>query len=566
MTEQYFVSARKYRPNTFSSIVGQDYIIKTLKNAIKNNKIAQAFLFYGPRGVGKTTTARIFAKTINCLSITTDIEPCNQCEVCKSFDQLTSFNILELDAASNNSVDDIRTLIEQVRIPPQTGKYKIYIIDETHMLSQSAFNAFLKTLEEPPSYAKFILATTEKHKIPPTILSRCQIFDFKRISTEDIATHLVKIAQIENINHEQQALYYIASKSDGALRDALSIFDQMTNYTSGNITTQDVITNLNILDYEHYFKFIEDIIEQNITEILIHLDDIYSRGFEGLHVVNGLAEHTRNLMLCKNEKTSNLLNVHESIAHQYHKQSLKIPIQFLIKALDILSYCDINYKNVSNKRFFVELTLLKLLQITNHTINISQHQNTNQSKAIQKEYAENPSKSTLQDITNKADTLSSDKENTYSTNEKQKINLQSNPFISINNLLQTNASDPDQFTQKEFTDEDVYKAFELLKKQLKEESKNFEFEILSRASFTKTDDKFIILVESNFELEALKSIEPIQWFRKQLQNNKVKIEIKASKQINSQNIKTLEEKYKDFLANNPIIQNFIEDTQAFLSY
>lgn len=567
MTEQYFVSARKYRPNTFSSIVGQDYIIKTLKNAIKNNKIAQAFLFYGPRGVGKTTTARIFAKTINCLNITPDIEPCNQCEVCRSFDQLTSFNILELDAASNNSVDDIRTLIEQVRIPPQTGKYKIYIIDETHMLSQSAFNAFLKTLEEPPAYTKFILATTEKHKIPPTILSRCQIFDFKRISIEDIATHLAKIAQIENINYEQQALYYIASKSDGALRDALSIFDQMTNYTSGNITTKDVITNLNILDYEHYFRFIDDIIEQNIYEILIRLDDIYSRGFDGLHVINGLAEHIRNLMLCKNEKTSNLLSVHESIIQKYLNQSQKTTTQFLIKALDILSYCDINYKNVSNKRFFVELTLLKLIQNVNDTINISPHQNPDQSKDIQKKYTENQSSSVSQDMTSKANISSSIKENIYSANEIQKINIQSDPFISINKLLQTpNSNNTNQTTQKDFTDEDVYKAFEMTKKELKDTLKNFEYEILSKASLTKIEDKFIISVESNFQLETLRSIDLIQRLKKHLQNYEVKIELKVSKQNNSQKIKTLEEKNKDFLANNPIILKFIEDTQAFISY
>lgn len=358
--ENYIVSARKYRPVTFDTVVGQDSITNTLKNAIKNNHLAQSFLFCGPRGVGKTTCARILAKTINCENISDQIESCNKCKPCQSFDSSNSFNVHELDAASNNSVDDIRALIEQVRVPPQIGNYKVYIIDEVHMLSASAFNAFLKTLEEPPGYAKFILATTEKHKIIPTILSRCQIFDFKRINVEDMAKHLQLIAQKENVNADKEALYLIAQKADGALRDALSIFDQLVSFSANNVTYQAVLDNLNVLDYDYFFKITEYIIEQDATNILLLINEIIEKGFEGTHFITGFGNHLRNLLVSKNNETLQLLEVSEAIKQKYLDQSAKCDDDFLINALDILSKCDTTYKLASNKKLHLELALIQM--------------------------------------------------------------------------------------------------------------------------------------------------------------------------------------------------------------
>ncbi|MEE0983904.1 MAG: DNA polymerase III subunit gamma/tau, partial [Bacteroidales bacterium] len=326
--ENFVVSARKYRPSDFHSVVGQSHITSTLQNALRNNQLAQAFLFCGPRGVGKTTCARILAKTINCTNVTNETEACNECESCRSFNSNSSFNIVELDAASNNSVEDIRSLIEQVRIPPQNGKYKVYIIDEVHMLSQAAFNAFLKTLEEPPAYAKFILATTEKHKIMPTILSRCQIFDFHRISNDDIANHLEYIAQRENVAYEKEALHIIAQKADGGLRDALSMFDQLVSFTQGNLSYKNIIDNLNILDYDYYFQLTEQLLASDVTSCLMLFDLILKKGFEGSHFIGGLANHFRNLLVCKNPTSASLLEVSGAVAQKYVTQSQKAPQLF----------------------------------------------------------------------------------------------------------------------------------------------------------------------------------------------------------------------------------------------
>ncbi|OQX77184.1 MAG: DNA polymerase III subunit gamma/tau [Bacteroidetes bacterium 4484_249] len=328
--DNFIVSARKYRPQTFDTVVGQKSITNTLKNAIKNNHLAQAFLFCGPRGVGKTTCARILAKTINCENISENFEACNQCESCVSFNQSASFNIHELDAASNNSVDDIRNLVDRVRIPPQVGKYKVYIIDEVHMLSQAAFNAFLKTLEEPPEYAKFILATTEKHKIIPTILSRCQIYDFKRITVEDIAQHLTYIAGQENAAAELDALQIIAQKSDGALRDALSIFDQIVSFSGKNITYKMVIENLNVLDYDYYFKMVDAIANGNIRDTLLLINEIIDNGFDGQHFIIGFGEHLRNLLVCQDPETLKLLEVGGSIKSKYNEQSKNCSLEFIL--------------------------------------------------------------------------------------------------------------------------------------------------------------------------------------------------------------------------------------------
>ena len=369
--ENFVVSARKYRPVTFDTVVGQGSITSTLKNAIRNNTLAQAFLFCGPRGVGKTTCARIMAKTINCLNPTENMEACNECESCRAFNNNASFNIYELDAASNNSVEDIRSLVDQVRIPPQIGQYKVYIIDEVHMLSAAAFNAFLKTLEEPPAYAKFILATTEKHKIIPTILSRCQIFDFKRITVDDIAKHLAFVAQSEGVNAEPEALNIIAQKADGALRDALSIFDQMVSFSGKNITYKDVINNLNVLDYDYYFQIVDHILHGNTSDILLILNDIISKGFEPQHFVSGMGNHLRSLLVCKDPITVQLLEVSEQLRQRYLVQSQTCPLPFLIKALEINNQCDIDYRAANNKRLHLEIALLKMCGLCSQALNMA---------------------------------------------------------------------------------------------------------------------------------------------------------------------------------------------------
>ena len=361
--ENFIVSARKYRPATFESVVGQQHITNTLKNAIRNNQLAQAFLFCGPRGVGKTTCARILAKTINCENLQPNGEACGVCASCTSFQNGNSFNIHELDAASNNSVDDIRSLIDQVRIPPQAGRYKIYIIDEVHMLSQAAFNAFLKTLEEPPHYAIFILATTEKHKILPTILSRCQIFDFNRIRVEDMANHLASIANKETIKYEPDGLHIIAQKADGGLRDALSMFDQIVSFSDGNVTYRTVIDNLNILDYDYYFSIIDGLLKEDTAGTLLLFDEILGKGFDGAHFISGLSEHFRNLLVSKDATTLKLLEVSEGIKAKYLQQSQASSVSFLLSAMNIANQCDLSYKLSKNQRLQVELALLKMCHL-----------------------------------------------------------------------------------------------------------------------------------------------------------------------------------------------------------
>ena len=362
---------RKYRPSTFESVVGQRALTTTLKNAIATQKLAHAYLFCGPRGVGKTTCARIFAKTINCMTPTADGEACNQCESCVAFNEQRSYNIHELDAASNNSVDDIRQLVEQVRIPPQIGKYKVYIIDEVHMLSASAFNAFLKTLEEPPRHAIFILATTEKHKIIPTILSRCQIYDFNRISVEDTVNHLSYVASKEGITAEPEALNVIAMKADGGMRDALSIFDQVVSFTGGNITYKSVIDNLNVLDYEYYFRLTDCFLENKVSDALLLFNDILNKGFDGSHFITGLSSHFRDLLVGKDPVTLPLLEVGASIRQRYQEQAQKCPLPFLYRAMKLCNECDLNYRISKNKRLLVELTLIQVAQLTTEGDDVS---------------------------------------------------------------------------------------------------------------------------------------------------------------------------------------------------
>jgi len=359
----YIVSARKYRPTSFDAVVGQKALTTTLKNAIAGGKLAHAYLFCGPRGVGKTTSARIFAKTINCLNPTPTGEACDACESCVAFNEGRSYNIHELDAASNNSVDDIRELIEQVQIPPQVGRYKVFIIDEVHMLSQAAFNAFLKTLEEPPAHAIFILATTEKHKILPTILSRCQIYDFNRMEVPETVAHLKHVAESEGIKYEEEALNVIARKADGGMRDALSIFDQVASFTNGNITYAQTIENLNVLDYDYYFEVTDRLLEVDIPQVMLLLDKVLNKGFEAGHFIGGLAAHFRDLLVSRDAQTLPLLEVAESVRARYAEQAARCTPRFLYAALKLCNDCDINYRTAPNKRLLVELTLIQVAQL-----------------------------------------------------------------------------------------------------------------------------------------------------------------------------------------------------------
>lgn len=361
---EYIVSARKYRPTTFDSVVGQAALTTTLKNAVKSGKLAHAYLFCGPRGVGKTTCARIFAKAINCLSPTADGEACNECESCKAFNEQRSYNIFELDAASNNSVENIKSLMEQTRIPPQVGRYKVFIIDEVHMLSTAAFNAFLKTLEEPPAHVIFILATTEKHKILPTILSRCQIYDFERMTVQNTIAHLKRVAEKEGITYEEEALAMIAEKADGGMRDALSIFDQAASFCQGHITYAKVIEDLNELDADNYFKFIDMAMDNRVSDMMLLLNAIIEKGFDGGNLILGLAAHVRNVLMAKDEKTITLLEASEQQRQKYAEQAKRCPTQFLYKALKIMNQCDLSYRQSSNKRLLVEITLIQVAQLT----------------------------------------------------------------------------------------------------------------------------------------------------------------------------------------------------------
>ena len=362
--ENYIVSARKYRPTTFESVVGQEALTQTLRNAIRTNHLAHAYLFCGPRGVGKTTCARIFAKTINCLTPTAEHEACNQCESCVAFNEQRSFNIHELDAASNNSVEDIRSLIDQVRIPPQIGKYSVYIIDEVHMLSQGAFNALLKTLEEPPSYAIFILATTEKHKVLPTILSRCQVYDFSRITVIDTIHHLQYVARQEGINASEEALNVVAQKADGGMRDALSIFDQLVSFCGTNITYEQAIEVLNVLDTDYYFRLVDAALAGQVSEALLLLNEVLTKGFDAGHFVTGLAQHLRDVLVSKDAATVQLLETSDAIRQHYKEQAQRCAAKWIFNALDIVNTCDINYRTAKNKRLTVELALVKLCRLT----------------------------------------------------------------------------------------------------------------------------------------------------------------------------------------------------------
>lgn len=579
--ENFVVSARKYRPALFDSVVGQSHITTTLKNAIRTNHLAQAFLFCGPRGVGKTTCARILAKTINCQNLTHEAEACGECESCKSFQNNASFNIHELDAASNNSVDDIRNLIDQVRYPPQSGRYKIYIIDEVHMLSTSAFNAFLKTLEEPPAYAIFILATTEKHKILPTILSRCQIFDFNRIQIGDMTQHLANIAAKEGIIAEWSALELISQKADGGLRDALSMFDLNVTFSKDNtLHYAEVLENLHILDYDYYFKMTDALMESKVAEAYLLFDEILKKGFDGHQFVVGLLEHFRNLLVCKDPVTVKLLQVSESVQQKYLEQSAKANFSFLASGLSIGSQCDLNYKSAKNQKLHVEITLLKLAHIP-HVLNLSAlpaveggaagKPSTDSPAVVQQPISaptassQVPSAVPSQPNNASAGSVST---NPVPVGAIPKVNL--GGLKSTANLGKPVGETPKvssapmpvleekQVVQnKTFTKEQLKVQWDSFVKWLESRERFSEFVILNR-DFTLEGTTIHLAVDNEIQVELLTTAlrtEVLTHLRKAMQNSTIHIEVSILKEEEKPMIYTQAEKFK-FLANkNPALND-----------
>lgn len=556
--EQFVVSAIKYRPLNFASVVGQSSIGTTLKNAIQRQHLAHAYLFCGPRGVGKTTCARIFAKTINCLSPTSDMEACGECESCKSFAEGRSYSIHELDAASNNSVEDIRLLIDKVRVPPQIGKYSVYIIDEVHMLSTAAFNAFLKTLEEPPAHAIFILATTEKHKILPTILSRCQIFDFNRITIEDTVAHIASIADKEGVTYEPEALNIIARKADGAMRDALSIYDRVISFCGNNITYKAVIEDLNVLDYEYYFRLTDAFLESRYTDVILIFDEILRKGFDALHFISGLSSHFRDLLVCKDTRTLPLLEVSHSIAERYKHQATQSPVDFLFEALSLSNQCEVGYKSSGNPRLHVELSLIKIANIrlekkNEPTLNTdSSSSTTNNSSAQQTTAANNTSTNT------------DEPKKTVLPNAPQSISLKNmmNPDVSKNTQDETTTTanyEENLFTQNELTEKWTQYAQSIQTKQPRLSSALLEF----KPTLT---DNFTVTYPTLSEKQKLQLIERSQalvdFLRNELNNHKIKIDWIIQEKIieESKNaIYTRDDQLKFLIQKNPTIEQLKRD-------
>jgi len=581
---EFVVSARKYRPATFKTVVGQEIITTTLKNSIKNKQLAHAYLFCGPRGVGKTTCARIFAKTINCFHPTEDFEPCNECESCKNFNKNALFNIHELDAASNNSVDSIRELINQVRIPPQLGKYSVFIIDEVHMLSKDAFNAFLKTLEEPPSHAIFVMATTEKHKIIPTILSRCQIFDFRRIQLNDIVNHLEYIAQQENIHTEREALIVIAQKADGSMRDALSIFDQMASFCENELSYEKVIKNLNVLDYDYYFKLTQAFLNGNAPETLLIFNEILYNGFDAQYFITGLSEHFRNLMLCKDPKTIPLLEVSENVAARYQQQASVCSNSFLYEALEIANEIEQQYRTSYNKRFLVELMLYKLANIqqkifqqpTNNqpvalsntqttATNVSNTPSTNTHSPNNQTYSTpQPPQSEVRETP--ASTINHSKnENIYQSKEKPKkapsiFSIKNEKkaveSVSLKNNSSQNPNENKLFDNNSFKPEEGIAAWnDFLNNHLKDiRLKNF---FTQNSDFIRWEEyNFIIKTLNNSQELEIRAIhdELLHFLKTKLKNSSIKIQIEKSEEVpTSPRPYTPKEKYNYFSEKYPTL-------------
>ena len=555
----FIVSARKYRPSTFSEVVGQSSITSTLSNAISDNHLAQSFLFCGPRGVGKTTCARILAKTINCLNITENIEPCNSCESCTSFNESHSFNIHELDAASNNSVDDIRTLVEQVRFAPQVGDYNIYIIDEVHMLSSAAFNAFLKTLEEPPTHAIFILATTEKHKIIPTILSRCQIFDFKRIGITDMVTHLEFVASSEKIQTEHDALHIIAQKSDGSLRDSLSIFDRLASF-SDRVTYKSVIENLNILDHDYYFKITDSILAHDISKGLLIFNKILDNGFDGHHFINGLASHLRDLLVSKDKETVVLLEKGESLKEQYLNQSQMCEQIFLLQALDICNKCDVQYKTSKNQQLLVELSIMKLCSIDTELSKKKESSTITlpkQAARIEKDIVQSITEIKQEEHQAEKETENENK-NLYVERSKQK---KKSSLISISDLDEKEEIDKAKTIEKrsvEFGNDDLQKVWKEYVNHKKEKGKeNYATTLDMNEPILLEDYKIEILI-SNKSQEVVIEKEKIdlhEFLRDNLQNDFVEITTKIQETNAEEKVPyTNKDKYEQMTKENPTLK------------
>ncbi len=588
----YIVSARKYRPVDFASVIGQPGVTTTLKNSILSKKLAQAYLFCGPRGVGKTTNARIFAKTINCFNLDDRVEACNECESCISFNEGRSYNIHELDAASNNAVEDIRNLIEQVRIPPQVGKYSIYIIDEVHMLSQSAFNAFLKTLEEPPSYAVFILATTEKHKILPTILSRCQVFDFNRISIPDIVGHLKSVANSEEVTFDEDGLNIIAQKADGAMRDALSIFDQVVSFTSGNVTYEEVIQNLNVLDYDYYFKLTDAFLSEDMRTALISFDDILSNGFDAHHFIGGLSSHFRDLLVCKDERTARLLEVGENIAQRYKEQSARCQDFWLFKALEIASRADSLYKSSNNKRLHVEVMLIQLSEILNEekkksdrlkrqkqhneekksaaNITVSSAQTFN-SKSATTSASDQPEMPSISDYTSSAPIVKPTVTGTTTVRKGQKRST-----LSIKNAISgkmtlndvRNTDQPKEvndkrveynFSDREVTQSDMLVAWEKAARTYEKRSPRLYITLKSQAPKLENGNIICFEVNNISQQDAINKVrfDIIEALRRLLSNSKLDLRVDMAEHDNSEQlILTQEDKFKHMVTANPKLLEF----------
>ncbi len=588
--ENFIVSARKYRPITFDSVVGQASITATLKSAIITKHLAHAYLFCGPRGVGKTTCARIFAKTINCSNLDSTAEACNTCESCKSFNESRSYNIHELDAASNNSVDDIRNLIDQVRIPPQIGKYSIYIIDEVHMLSQQAFNAFLKTLEEPPAHAIFILATTEKYKIIPTILSRCQIFDFSRIQIEDIVNFLEQISQKEGVEYETDAFNIIAQKADGAMRDALSVYDQIVSFSNNRITYQKVLENLNILDYDYYFQLTDAFLQNDIPKALLLFDEILAKGFDGHNFINSLSRHFRDLLVSKDKITLQLLETGQSIREKYMGQTDRCSVEFLYNAIELCNTCDIGYKSSKNQRLHVELTLIRLGNL------MAEKKNNKQKVETDIELPASDSVSQPKD--KKSDTTVAQPEKSASTEEHRKEKVQENQVSSVNKDMPTgkkeyisstpsikaalgstskkhetpevidNDSDEDvveeDVSNSSFSKDDLLKKWNEYVEGIREEMPRMYSALRNQLPEIAGEGLLELEMKNNAQAEDFKTkVKPtlMNFLRKELHNDLIELEEKITEEngIESKKLYTAEDKYKYMSSKNPALEQLKQD-------
>ncbi|MDR3653504.1 MAG: DNA polymerase III subunit gamma/tau [Paludibacter sp.] len=566
--ENFIVSARKYRPSTFNSVVGQSALTTTLKNAIKSNHLAHAYLFCGPRGVGKTTCARIFAKTINCQNLTTDFEACNQCESCISFNEQRSYNIHELDAASNNGVDDIRSLTDQVRIPPQIGKYSVYIIDEVHMLSQGAFNAFLKTLEEPPAHAIFILATTEKHKIIPTILSRCQIYDFNRITVADTVKHLQMVAEKEGVTVDVNGLNVVAQKSDGGMRDALSIFDQLVSFCGNNITYQGVIENLNVLDYEYYFRLVEGILKGEVSNSLLIFNDILNKGFDGHHFITGLSSHLRDVLVSKDPQTIALLEVGADIGERYKTQAQNCTPEFLFQALKISNDCDIDYRQSKNKRLLVELALIRLCQLTDEkkkSLLIDE-----KPAPIQKVSVAAPIPTNTQPAAAVTPTIYTSpvqkpiinpKPKETAADTKQAFQRPGSISISSPTVVASpqasyaeNTTEESVIQNKTFTGEDLTLTWKKFAETIPEQGRMASFFQSTMPNLT-SSISFEITVSNILQEKELLRLQPdiLDFIHSQLQNSSIKMAIKIAEESEIQRANTPEDRYKLLAEQNPAL-------------